>query len=198
MTKTCEVCGVVFHRPKNKAYAVWARQRFCSHSCSNRANGAARERKPEDRFWSLVDKSEGCWLWLGSTANNGYGAFGLRRDQMVAAHRYAYSLLRGPIPLGMVIDHLCRNPSCVNPEHLEVVTNKENILRGIGPSAENAKKQVCKHGHPFTSGNTYVHVHRGKRKRLCRICRREAYGRFVLRQKNHDRGKLPWGQNRCA
>lgn len=88
----------------------------------------------------------GCWWWYGTVAPDGYGTigvnYGLRR-----AHRVWYELVRGPIPQGMVLDHLCRNRSCVNPDHLEPVTTRENIVRGTGPSAENAKRDKCIKGH---------------------------------------------------
>jgi hypothetical protein len=88
---------------------------------------------------------------------------GLRRQ----AHRYAYELLVGPIASGLVLDHLCRNPGCVNPKHLEPVTDRENTRRGISSAAENAKKTHCYRGHPFDERNTYVNL---KGKRACREC----------------------------
>lgn len=82
-----------------------------------------------DRFWRLVDKSGDCWLWMGAKWK-GYGQFGVQQSPGVwplrKAHRVAYELIVGPIPDGMQLDHLCRNPSCVNPDHLEPVTNREN------------------------------------------------------------------------
>lgn len=86
-----------------------------------------------ERFLSKVDKrADGCWHWTAALMPNGYGYFRVStpRRRMVYAHRAAYELLVGPIPDGMVIDHLCRNKSCVNPEHLEVVTQGENVRRG--------------------------------------------------------------------
>ncbi len=88
----------------------------------------------ESRFWSYVEKTEGCWYWKGACLG-GYGRFhvggssekGTKRQ--MKAHRYAYELLRQPIPQGATIDHLCRIPSCVNPWHLEVVTIEENQRR---------------------------------------------------------------------
>ena len=74
------------------------------------------------RFWRKVDKSRGsCWLWVAST-RNGYGAFNLGLDggnRSVLAHRFAWDDLRGPIPEGLVLDHLCGVRRCVNPDHLE-------------------------------------------------------------------------------
>lgn len=109
----------------------------------------------------------GCWLWNHPMAN-GYGAIhvdGKRRW----AHRFGYELLVGPIPEGLTLDHLCRTPACVNPEHLEPVTHAENVRRGVAPTAQNARKTHCKYGHPFSAENTY---HLGPSKRYCRTCRR--------------------------
>lgn len=84
---------------------------------------------PLDRLMKKVDKTETCWVFTGAL-RNGYGALGIE-GKTIYAHRYAYERLVGPIPAGLVIDHLCRNRACVNPEHLEVVTQQVNCLRGL-------------------------------------------------------------------
>jgi hypothetical protein len=108
-----------------------------------------------ERFWGFVTKTDTCWLWQGSK-NKGYGQFTVRRPESLtkklAAHRYAYELLVGSIPDGLDLDHLCRVPACVNPAHLEPVTRKENLRRGI---SGNGSKTHCKRGHEFTPENTY-------------------------------------------
>lgn len=84
-----------------------------------------------ERFWSKVDRDGGpdcCWPWLAARAN-GYGKFYVD-GRMVRAHRFAYELLVGPIPEGLVLDHLCAVTFCVNPAHLEPVTQRENARRG--------------------------------------------------------------------
>lgn len=120
------------------------------------------------RFVAFVQPSDGCWLWQG-TAAGGYGLFGPNREDKGYAHRYAWELVHGPIPDGLTLDHLCRTPICVNPWHLEPVTMRENLLRGDGPPARNARMTHCKNGHPFDEANTYV----WRNTRRCRTCCRE-------------------------
>jgi len=113
-----------------------------------------------------VDKS-GCWIWLGTINSQGYPSVWSNGPK--AAHREMYCLIRGDIPDGMVLDHLCRVRHCVNPKHLEPVTNKENILRGNSFSAKNAKKTHCKRGHEYTKDNTKT-VTKTITYRLCKAC----------------------------
>ncbi len=119
-----------------------------------------------ERFWAKVDKSDDCWLWTAGKSANGYGKFKAGPKQ-VSAHRYAYEQCIGPIPSGLQIDHLCRVRHCVNPVHLEPVTCRENIHRGISFSAQNAVKTHCPRGHEYTEDNIY----RGtKGDRRCKTC----------------------------
>lgn len=110
-------------------------------------------------FWQKVCRvsDDSCWLWCGGVKSNGYG-----RWSRWYAHRFAYELCVGPIPKDLTIDHLCRQRSCVNPAHMEIVTRGENVLRGFGPSAKNKRMTTCVQGH--------ILLQRGKGKRRCRIC----------------------------
>lgn len=114
---------------------------------------------------------DGCIEWIGGTNGVGYGTFHAGKKLRTYAHRWSYQYHVGPIPDGMHLDHLCRNPKCVNPEHLEPVTCRENLLRGVGPSALHAAKTHCPAGHPYVGDNLYVHPRKGYR--VCRACGRE-------------------------
>lgn len=94
----------------------------------------------------VVDANAGCWIWPSAQSSNGYGLV-WDGAKMVRAHRFFYEHHIGPIPAGFQLDHLCRVRLCVNPKHLELVTPRQNVLRGIGICAENAKKTHCKYGH---------------------------------------------------
>lgn len=120
-----------------------------------------------ERFMAQVmcDPNSGCWLWTGTLQPRGYANFALQ-GRTVLGHRFAYEMLRGEIPSGLQLDHLCRVRSCVNPDHLEPVTSAVNCRRGESRAAQNARKTHCIYGHEFSPANTYRHG--GKRK--CRTC----------------------------
>lgn len=116
-----------------------------------------------ERFWSKVDKTDTCWLWTSTkTTTGGYGQYGIWRVGTFRAYRYAYELLVGPVPDGLVLDHLCRVRTCVNPDHLEPVTILVNNQRGEPPT-----RTHCPYGHEYTPENTYVY----NNCRGCRACR---------------------------
>lgn len=137
-------------------------------------------KQASDRFWSKVDKSSpvGCWMWTASVIQaNGYGQFNAGPHKgMMLAHRFAYELMVGPIPDGLQLDHLCRNKLCVNPDHLEPVSQRVNILRSESFPAVNARKTHCTHGHEFTEENTRI---RKQGWRSCKACNAEIERRRV-------------------
>lgn len=131
------------------------------------------------RFMKKVreDPETGCWEWLGAPRGDGYGQVCIDGYHW-GAHRLSYSLFVGPIPGSLVIDHLCLNPLCVNPEHMEIVTKRVNTLRGNGITAQEARRAHCPRGHPYDKANTYLN----KGSRHCRTCIR-----------NRDRSSLRRG-----
>src|ERR1700755_3231525 len=107
----------------------------------------------EVRFWSKVSlgHENGCWVWVGAMDGGGYGR--VYTKGRPRAHKAAWVYLRGPVPDGLELDHLCRNRACVNPKHLEPVTHRENLLRGMAPAAINSRKTHCPKGHALGPGN---------------------------------------------
>ena len=115
-----------------------------------------------------VVRKDGCWMWTGSiTRHRGGYARTYYQGKKWDAHRLAYTVLIGPIPRELVVDHLCRNPACVNPSHMELVDSRTNTLRGKSPPALNAAQTSCSRGHPLSGCNLYTDK-RGRRR--CRVC----------------------------
>ncbi len=135
-----------------------------------------------DRFLAKVNKDGpppahrpelgSCWIWTGGCSPDGYGIayLGPRGKRQDVAHRVAYREWAGPIPDGLVLDHLCSVRSCVNPAHLEPVTQKENVLRAPGVAAANVAKEECPQGHPYSGENLRI---TGVGSRACRQCERD-------------------------
>lgn len=127
-----------------------------------------------DRVLARVDKQpDGCWIFTGHIARNGYGQVGLgaRSEGIGYTHRVVFEALVGPIPDGYDIDHLCRVRACCRPDHLDAVPRQTNLLRGRGWTSANASKTHCKRGHEFTPENTR-HDGRGRQCRTCDQIRR--------------------------
>lgn len=162
------------------------RCRVCRRKMDARRNAEGRARRiggfitadeirsaiDPDRFWErLAAAPNGCWEWKGHIHGQGYGQVRLGPLRTTTyAHRVAWALIGGELYPEFPLDHLCRNKKCANPEHLEQVTHRINILRGTAPAAVNAKKDRCHRGHPFDVKNTYI-SRDGKRQ--CRVCIRD-------------------------
>jgi hypothetical protein len=120
------------------------------------------------RFEQHTIRTDGCWHWIGHCSLGGYGRF-RSGGKKIAAHRWSYEHFVGQIPAGLTLDHLCNNPACVNPSHLEPVPMKVNILRGSCPAANNARMTSCKRGHPLSMNPNGV--------RYCQACQRDGLRR---------------------
>ena len=135
-----------------------------------------------DKFWSNVipEPNSGCWIWLGSLNDAGYGRHRCRSLKTHHAHRTAYVLIRGAIPDGMTLDHLCRVRCCVNPDHLDPCTLKENVRRSPifkGEMIAAGELALCPAGHAFTPENTRIY----RNWRHCRACHRARMATFIKR-----------------
>lgn len=136
-------------------------------------------RTTEERFFEKVVVTGFCWLWEGAISA-GYGNFGISGTSVIA-HRWAYEHLVGPIPEGLVLDHLCRVRNCVNPDHLEPVTNEENIRRGYSISRMYRERSSCHNGHDYVEGSYYVS---SKGFRTCAICARKREQEYYWKNKS--------------
>lgn len=140
------------------------------------------------RFWDKVRVSEdGCWLWTAYTSKDGYGKYWIDGTNK-NAHRALWETAVGPIDEGMHVDHLCRVRHCVNPAHLEVVTPKENTIRGNSVKASKARigpkhqrwATHCNKGHEMTEDNVYTSPNHG---RYCRECGRKSSREYQARKR---------------
>lgn len=134
----------------------------------------------------IVIEDNGCYVFSGPKDDGGYGRVGYKR-RLVRVHRLLYEELVGPVPEGLELDRLCRNHACANPDHLEPVTHKENMARGLVAAVWEATRQKthCKYGHAYDDGNRYSYFSSdGQRTyRGCRICRSRAMREYRQRQR---------------
>ena len=158
--------------------------------------GDGRSRPIMERFWAKVDKNgpvhptlgTRCHLWTGSIDRGGYGHFWGPQGKLVGPHRFAWELKHGPVPTGLQLDHLCRVRACVNDEHLEPVTNRENGLRGICGEVNAARQRAkthCPAKHLYDEANTSL----WKGKRKCRTCDRDRHRMRYQRNTNQEAAK---------
>lgn len=149
-----------------------------STSPTKRLTGSARA-----RILQRTDRGGNCWLWIGRLNSYGYAEIKVDGSPYRMAHRVAYEAWVAPIPEGLQLDHLCRVRHCVNPAHLEPVTNRENTMRGENFTAVNAAKTHCKRGHEFDEANTYL----WRNSRICKQCRRDYAREFKSRKRDAAR-----------
>jgi hypothetical protein len=174
-------CGVV-GCPKPSYLRGWCTthyQRWLKTGDPLKTIGTPHGLTPMERFMRhvIIDPDTGCELWTASTDRKGYAMFGPSRR----AARWRWQQERGPIPTGLVLDHfVCDTPRCVNLDHVRPVTNRENVLRGVGITAMNAAKTHCVNGHPYSPQNTYVIA--GERR--CKICAAAAQRRYRARKRH--------------
>lgn len=142
-----------------------------------------------ERFWARVQKEDGCWIWTAGTCA-GYGQFWMN-GQNYRAHRLSYALRFGESPSHLVLDHICRNRGCVNPDHLRPVLLIDNVLLAHPYCTQRGEQFVithCRNGHQFTPENTGQAMMRGKRYRICRQCNRDKSKRHYEKAKQRSAG----------
>lgn len=154
----------------------WCRMHYIRSRRGTPMDAPIGPRPAIERFEEKLNHADGgCIEWTGGTNGVGYGMFFKEwaggANTRVLAHRWYFEYKRGPIPKGLHLDHLCRNPICVNPDHLEPVTQRENTLRGVGVAAVHAKKTHCVNGHELSGDNLMIRSN--GRWRDCRACKRE-------------------------
>lgn len=169
---TCTIQGCI--KPIAVKSRGWCRAHYTRWNRYGDPLGGEPDRVPAgvDGWKSRYEISaDGCWLWTGSLDKHGYGQYdvydgeGSRKNWR--AHRYVYEQLVRPLQDHEVLDHLCRNHQCVNPEHLDPVVQQVNVDRGLA-AAGMPRKSVCKNGHEFTEANTYIRPGNGQRQ--CKQC----------------------------
>lgn len=134
----------------------------------------------QQRFWSKVELKESglitdCWEWTACKDNDGYGRLYVSKNKNILPHRLSYELFNNKISKNKEIDHLCSNPSCVNPAHLESVTHKENLERSNNIGLHLKSKKECPKGHPYSGDNLTIDNAGSRRCRICRNSQSKIY-----------------------
>lgn len=165
--RTCSVGGCQGkHQARSYCFKHWKKWRKYGDPLGGYAPPTAQE-----YIEANTERDGQCLVWTGTKLANGYGSVGVRSFNVALAHRLSYQEFVGPIPEGLQIDHLCRNRACVEPSHLEPVTQAENMLRGLQSRIINGMDDKCVHGHLYTPENTYITPGRPNSRR-CRECAR--------------------------
>lgn len=144
---------------------------------------AQRFKSVQERFEEkfIPEPNSGCWIWIGG--GDRYGNFDVN-DTSISAHRFSYELYVGPVPDGLTIDHKCRMTLCVNPDHLEPVTLRENCRRKPEQRNQYQNATHCIHGHPFTPDNTGLTKRKGQR--VCLICHRRRCAAYLAKKESRN------------
>lgn len=133
------------------------------------------------RVFEKATIGDGCWEWQACKTPGGYGRM-MFRGRMTTGHRAAMIVTGHDVPVGMHVDHICKNIVCIRPSHLRVVTPRQNVRYSDAVTGINSRKTHCKRGHPLSGNNLYERPYRGITARQCLTCRRAASRASVERR----------------